>query len=481
MKKLMSSDKIQNRLIIIFLLAMFVVYAFISVMLHLKHQTFGWDLGYFDQLIWKVSQGLYPLSSLSKVNLLAGHFAPILFLLAPVYWIWSDAKSLLIFQAFIMVVAAYPLYLLAMKKSANFWFSAAVIFAYLLFIGTQWSILNEYHEATFAPFFISLIFYGLEKNRSLFWWGVLGLFGTKEEFSLLLAAIGLTVCWQFKRPKLGIALFLASIFMFFVLTEIFMPTISEKGVYQHLHLSDRVKSPAEFVKLALTDPVFILKSLVTPRQKLHTLFWSLWAFGFLPLLAPIGVFIPLLEQFLMRFLYTGPQFTVWQNVNHHAAPTAILLAISVIYALPRLTYFIQTKTKWNQQETYLVFAIWLLSFTIFQDIYFKAPLHSLFKKNFYMVETFVKDNQEMIQQIPDSATVAAQNSLIPHLSQRENFYLLPETGEAEYIAVDLHDGPNKYAPVSISEIVELVQEATRSGKYQIKSKINEAILLEKNI
>src|SRR3989344_8930775 len=107
MNKFILNSKIQSRIIILFLLCVFLIYAFISVMLHMKYQTFGWDLGFFDQLVWKVSQGIFPYSSLNNVNLLANHFSPVLFMLAPFYWIWSDPRSLLIIQALVMVGASW--------------------------------------------------------------------------------------------------------------------------------------------------------------------------------------------------------------------------------------------------------------------------------------------------------------------------------------------------------------------------------------
>lgn len=479
MKKVKLNVKSQHRLISLFLLCVFLVYAFISVMLHIKYQTFGWDLGYFDQLIWLASQGIYPLSSLSKVNLLAGHFAPILVFLTPVYWIWSDPKALLVFQSLIMVFAGWPLYLLSSKKTDSFWFSFSVVFAYLFFIGTQWSILNEFHETTFVPLFISLIFYGLETNINVFWLGIIGLFGTKEEFSLLLTATGLMIWWQFKKPKLGILVLAASLGLFFILTGVFMPAVSEKGVYQHLHISGAARSPAEFIGKIISDPGFALKSMVTPIQKMNTLFWSLSAFGFMPVFAPIGILIPLIEQFAMRFLYTGPQFTVWQNVNHHAAPAAMLLAIATIYAGLKIIKFVRSKTGVRETKVYFILGSYLIISTMIQDVYLKAPIHSLLKRNFYQVESYVRDNNIMIEKIPDTAIVAAQNSLIPHLSQREKFYLLPEVGEAEFVAVDLNDGPNKYAPIDHGQTEKLISDLISLGAYKIYFQANRAILLKK--
>jgi len=266
--------------LVIFLFFIFLVYSFIAVSSHNHFLTFGWDLGFFDQIIWKVSRGIYPLSTLNKVNILANHFSPILFLLAPLYWLYSSPKTLLITQAFVMVFTAYPLFFLAQKKIKSLLFSFSIVFSYLFFLGTQWSILNEFHEATFTPLFIVLIFYALENNfnKLLFIVGIIGLLFTKEIFSLLLASIGLTIWFYFRKKKLGIFIFVFSIFFFFFLTSFLMPKISEKGVYQHEHLSSVAKSPYEFAIKTITDPIFTLESLVTPFDKIKTLIISFLSF-----------------------------------------------------------------------------------------------------------------------------------------------------------------------------------------------------------
>ena len=156
------------------IISVFILYAFISVNLHNRFMTFGLDLGYFDEAIWKISQGKFPYSGVGCIWLLEDHFQPILYLVAPLYLIWSDARMLLVFQSLMMVIAGIPLYLSAVRISRNNFFSLGILFSYLFFIGTQFSILNEFHQITLAPFFLALAFYFLIKhNLKLFLLNVL--------------------------------------------------------------------------------------------------------------------------------------------------------------------------------------------------------------------------------------------------------------------------------------------------------------------
>src|SRR3989338_1122537 len=242
------SGKSFHYFIVLSIIAVFIfIYATISIISHNHFQTFAWDMGYFDQVIWKVNQGIFPSSTLSHVNLLAGHFTPILFLYALLYFIWSDPRMLLLAQAIIVVSATMPLYILSFKKSGSRIFSFAIVIAYILFIGTQWSILNEFHEATIAPLFLILIFYALEmKHKKLFWMSLIGLLATKEEMALLTAAIGATMYFHFNQKRSGAVIFIFSTVFFFFLTGILMPAISETGAYYPPHLSSVAKTPGEF-------------------------------------------------------------------------------------------------------------------------------------------------------------------------------------------------------------------------------------------
>src|SRR3989338_10660871 len=86
-----------------------IAFSFLSIRNHDLYQTFGWDLGFFDQLMWQAARGnLNFVSTIGDINLLGDHFQPVLYLLAPLYWIWDDVRILLIAQAFLVTSATVP-------------------------------------------------------------------------------------------------------------------------------------------------------------------------------------------------------------------------------------------------------------------------------------------------------------------------------------------------------------------------------------
>lgn len=473
-------SKLDSLFIIFFLVGISVIYSYIAVISHNHFQTFAWDLGFFDQIIWKASHGdLVAYSTIAHENLLADHFQPVLYLLSPLYKIISDVRMILIAQAILVVSAALPLYLLAKSVSKNIIFSFAVVFAYLFFLGTQWTILNEFHQAAFIPLFLITIFYSLDrKNIWGYWLGIAGLLATKEELGLLVGALGLLVWWRYKWKKTGVIAFVVGILSFFFLIYFLMPKLSVRSIYSHFDLGDAGYTPVDAIKKSLTSPTFFIKSMIYPYVKVRTVFDSFFAFGFLPLFNPIFL-LPIIENFAARFIYAGPQFTKWVNVNHHAAPLGILLSVGSIYSSLLIAQMVEKRKKIKVKTVLSALGLYLIFISIAQNLLLHGPVNSIFKSQFYETQNWMKDNYEVIAKVPKDSSVAAQNSMLPHVSQRQEVYLLPELGNAEYVLLDLQDGPNKFSPLNYTQMKDFVRNLLNNGQYLISYQKGDAMLLKR--
>src|SRR5437660_9159841 len=75
-------------------------YAAVSIYRHDHFASNAFDLGVQDQTVWGYSQlQMIPNTVEMIPNLLGDHFHPILMTAAPLYWIWDDARVLLLVQA----------------------------------------------------------------------------------------------------------------------------------------------------------------------------------------------------------------------------------------------------------------------------------------------------------------------------------------------------------------------------------------------
>src|SRR3989338_10375794 len=102
--------------IIVITLAFGILYVAWSINKHNHFQTDAIDLGLFDHTMWLYSTFNYPFFNYLKgINLLGDHSHVILIFLTPFYWLWNDARMLLLLQGVIAVLGAVPVYLLSQE------------------------------------------------------------------------------------------------------------------------------------------------------------------------------------------------------------------------------------------------------------------------------------------------------------------------------------------------------------------------------
>ncbi len=458
------------------------IFSVLTVKNHELYQTFGWDLGFFDQLLWQASRGnLNFVSTIGNINILGDHFQPVIYLLAPLYWIWDDVKVILIAQTLLVTAAAIPIYKLAKFKLKNEILAISTSFAYLLFSGTQFTITNEFHQSAFIPLLLSLGLWWMETGKP--GRGLAALFSlllVREEMGLLLGAIGI-MHWVGKGqafskkawPLLTPLLTIGGIAGFFLLIKIVIPLVSSQGQYIHYGYGSFGEKPEEVAVDLVKNPVDTVKSLVQPPVKVTQVFQSFASFGGLPLLSPASL-VPVMEQYAVRFL-DDRNIHRWLNNNHYSVPLGPLLAYGTILALsfaPRLDLG-------RRQGLTFLLSLYLIVSSLVTAGLLKTPIWSIFKPQLYFTPQWVKDADRLAETIPEEVSVAANNSLAPHLTHRDKLYLLPEVGDAEHIAVDLADGPNKHAPRTAGKMREYIDGLISSGDWEIQQRFGESLLLRR--
>jgi len=287
----------------------------------------------------------------------------------------------------------------------------------------------------------------------------------KEEFGLLAVAIGLVIILRKISLKHGLATILIGAATFYLLLEVVMPWYSRTPRYAHY--SD-TNSLSIMTNQIIRQPWLPFTTVVDHPQKLHTLYTSAVSFGFLILAAPPVFFLPILESLVIRFI--DPTVTLrFSFNNHYNGPLIPLLAIAAIYALKRLSTRVPA----------IYLAIWVVGFTLLQNVIFHGPINSVLKPQFWQIQSWQQHAHELIRQVPKYASLATQNSLLPHLDQRPEFYLLPEIGSADYIAVDLYPGPNKIYNQTSAELEAQLDELIATNQYRVIWQRHQALLLQK--
>lgn len=459
-----------------------VVYAFMSVQKHNSFQTFGWDLGVFDQGIWQWAGFKIPYSSFHNLPWLADHFHLILVTLAPFYWIWSDVRVLLIAQAVLVSFGALPLYYLSKRVTKNIYFTFVIILGYLLFYSLQSFIFSDFHELAFLPVTLGglMLFWELKKTKLYWIFFVLALL-VKEEIGLLLAAFGL---WGFihdrKRYKQAIFSIILGLGFTFSLILFIMPLIGGKP-YLHLNYGQSGQTLTDVVITVLKNPFYIITSFTDSDIKLSTLWTTFWPWGFLPLFFPSGLLL-IFEQFASRFLDYGKPIR-WTMLFAYSLPMATIMAWGSIYGFNNLAHALNKVLKISKNTLGLVIPFILLILIIGSDLLLHGPINTIFKKQFYLREEWMNDNLKAIKCIPNDVSVSAQNSLTPWVSQREHIEVFPHGIGLDYIILDLHAGQseNSFSFLGSENTKVVMSNLIEKDYYEYFCRFNSAAVLKRKI
>ncbi len=389
-------------------------------------QTSAFDLGIFDQVIWRGGHG-YGLTTLLKGgrSILSDHFEPVLYLLTPLYWIWNSADALLVLQSVALASAIVPLHRMARRRLGDGvwpWLFCLVYYAYLPL--RSLALLDFHPEALSVPL-LCWALDGLE-DGALISFAVLIPLACLCKESTCAAVFGLGLTLTFFGPKggglrwlgLACAMFGGAVFVWAVHGVI--PYFRGGGMdylgrYAYLggSLGDLLLSP-------LRHPWLFFSHLVWPWHKLEYLARLVAPLAFLPLLAPawLGAAAPVL---LINLLADYPKM---QSI--HNQYNAELIPFLMLATMDGARRFIKDRPA---REGSLRFALLALSLGLWGT---GQPFSELFSP----VSARAAPIIEALRSLPPAAAVAAQNDLFPQIAHRPEVTLLPDLGEATYAAFD---------------------------------------------
>lgn len=463
-----------------------ILYSFISIQKHLHFQTFGWDTAVFDQQLYLLTHFKAPIFSMGKMHALGDHFQ-LLFLIigTPLYSLYNSPNVLFILQAFVTSLSIVPLYLIAkhllsqtdITKTYTIIISQILSMSYLFSVSIQSMITDEFHNEPFAAFlFILIIYFIIKRNWFGYWISLVSILITKEIFSLIIIPLGIYLYLTTKELKKSILTSTLGIVTFYLLLFQLMPYLTNTDKYIHFSQGN---NPSYLISNFISNPPLPITKFFDHPEKIKTLFASNLSLGFFPLFSPLHLILPV-SSLVIRF-YDESSVRLYQFNNHYASPFMPLLAASAAFGLKNFIIFIKKRKILSISKLSPLIFLYLFSILIIQDLYFHGPLNSLLKKEFYSWQQWELDAHELINKVPQKEVIASQNSLLPHLSQRDHFYLLPEIGpDTKYIVVDLAPGPNKFAPFSDPEpIKKIIAEQINTKKFEIIWQKNQSILLKR--
>ena len=429
----------------------FAAYACVSVRLHQRLLTSGWDLGIFEQAVRSYAHLRLPVSELKGpgFQLLGDHFSPVLVTLAPFYRLWPSPLTLLIAQAALFAVAVVPLARWAERVLGR---RAAVVVAagYAMSWGIAQAVGFDFHEACFAVpvLAFSLVALGEGRLRAAVAWA-LPLLLVKEDLGLTVAVIGGLVAWKgARRPGLvtGAAGLLGTVLEVLVIIPAFSPARS----YPYWDKLPAGEAGSGSGPLHLLYQATI--GMITPDVKVMTLLALLAPTAFLALRSPLMVVA--LPTLAWRFVSENPLF--WGTAFHYSA-----ILMPVVFAA-----FIDALTRRPAVDVRHALAV---SSGITVLMFCQAPLFQLFQPATWHTDPRVATVRRILDRIPSGVTVAAANHLAPQLTNRTTVTLFGFPGSdpgPEYIVTDMKDWPSANAADNLRQINDTLSRGYRTIAYQ---------------
>jgi len=417
------------------------VYLTYEVLNHAHYQTNGYDLGIFDQGMWHLGRFETPGSTIEGVtNILGDHFSPILLLLVPLYWIWANPFMLFLVEAIAIAVSMVPIFLVVRARVDRLP-AYLLVASYALFWGIQSGVDFAFREVAFIPLLIGLIVLAIDReNWRLYGVSVFALLLVRENEGILVAFIGLYALLRGHRRQ-GLLTMVAGPVWFLLTIKVIMPALLGGAPFRHWLYSEFGPGPVEALRTILAHPFRVLDVLTDSPVKVRTMVLSFVSFLFLPLFSPIIVLaIPLFAERMLSDLKD-----LWGPGFHYSLPIAAVLVIGAADGLRNLTSFPSLMGR----RRVIGIACGLASLYLAVMIGRTFPLRQMASPSFYAQTAADRAANDGVSMIPRSASVAAEDTTLPHLSGRTNAFLLAQAHPlTDYVVIDLAHYPSTPAGVA---------------------------------
>ncbi|MGZ4199716.1 MAG: DUF2079 domain-containing protein [Thermoleophilia bacterium] len=440
-----------RRYLVYVAIAIVVAAAILSILAIQRYRNYyggRFDMGNMVQAVYNTAHGHFLQATTAdgkQASRLGSHVDPILAVFALPWLVWPSPEMLLIAQAVIVALAAWPAYRLGLRilRDARAAFFLAV--ALLLYPPLQYAVLNEFHPVTLAITFLLFAFVFIDEGH---WWRALPFLVLaalcKEEIPAVIAVMGAYFALRKRsfRPLILTAL-AAAYFVFAV--KVVLPHYSPGGspfLNRYADLGSSVNG---------IGANFVLKPGVTlghlfAGANLSYLFHLLWPFAFTSLLSPLTTLIAA-PEYALNALASN----VFQRSFefHYVAGEVPFLFAGAVLGVARARDWLARggrRTRLSPARVgsvsvgtlaTVVLAAAVLANFLLGPLPFSLP-GAHYSGGNYAVRGHAKVLDMAIKMIPSAGnvTVSTENNAGSHLSARRVIYTFPHTDNAQWIIVD---------------------------------------------
>ena len=455
--------------------------SFYLVRWHFKLRTHNFDLSINNNLIYgglhgKILQSTVVFPS-EPGKYLANHAKFGTYLFLPIYALWPKPETLLVLQSALLGASALPLYGFA-RRHISEWMSVAVVLAFLCYYPMHSANFSEFQNVPIATFFLFSLVWAAETRK----WVICGLCTAaalllREDIPIGVAVIGGFLLLTGYRSKPGLILTVAALSYFVYLRFHVMDEAGEwwyPNMYKDLW-ADGEKGYKSVIKTLITNPLFVLSKIVVEKKLVYLMHllvpvsflparrWYLWA-AFLP-----GILLTLLvTNYDPPTLFSFHYVMHWAPYLFLAVPLALeAIGKSLDNGLPRMRAAAAT----------MVCASLVLTYNY--GAFSRRP--SSFKGGYNFID-FNWDAGErerydrlmsLAELIPKEASVAATETIGPHVSSRVNMFTMRQgPHKADFILASSKE-------LKLSRTRPTLKAALDSGEYGVIKRAGEFALFKR--
>lgn len=471
--------------VILLLLFVIVYIGYFSYLTILRYHTLYanyFDLGIMHQTVYNTYRALQTGDfsrfleltnphGYDQVKRMAIHNDILLAFLAPFYFIYNGAETLLIIQSLVLGLGTFALYGISQivlqkqkkKEIIGLIFSAS----YLLFPAMERANIFEFHAVTLATGLLLFMFYFFLKKKYLFsaLFFIASIF-SKEEVALTTAFFGLYILFITFRDKkiriterkkeiaFGIFILVTSIMWFFLSMLVIIPIFRKEMSFALTYYSDFGDSPVKVLFGILKNPSSIIRYIWHIDTARYLLF-LLGPMGFLSLFAPLQLLI-VLPEFAINLLSNN--WNMRNIIYHYTSVITPFIMISAIYGFYNIVNF-------KKRLKYPILALVIICTALFS--YFKSPLPYSVERDvhpFLWPQKEMKDAHLWKGILTDKKLkIMATNQIAPLFSSRRYLYQFSSRYDlADYIVLstnEIYNYPEK------DKLIPIYEQLSKDKKY----------------
>lgn len=436
-----------------------------SSLRHALFQSNAYDLGWYDQFAYFISQGQPPIVTFANYHLLGDHVALIFYPIALFYKIYPDVHWLFAIQAIALAVAAWLVWRLAQQVAVPEAEAAILAAAYLLYPLTFNVNLYDFHpEVVAIPGILAAVLAARQSRFGWFCFWVLLVLSCKVVLSLTVAAMGVWLLLGERKRWYGLLALAAGVAWFLIATQFFIPRysgIEAAGVFRYGYLGN---SLLEIVRNLFIKPYLLFGQVFSWNTLAYLLLLFLpvaWGMA-----APSLIFlIPALPTLAINIL---SESAAQRNlVQHYSVPLLPFLFLAAIATFAARKAWIKNRR--------LILAWCCACFLLFAK-------YGYFMANYWEFWDTRAAMQAAIAQVDSQGSVLTSSQIAPHLTHRPALKLAKEDSaeidlqQFDYVLLNQRHPGWANSPQVVNHLLRRLQQAP---EFKLTYQQDEVFLFER--